>query len=292
MRPSVSRRALGALLMTAAALIPRPARGQEDRPRELAHDTRIDAAITATGAVWLVVSEVLKPTLVPEKCRWCYRAADGSDTLNPVDKAIRDALVWKSTRSADYTSSVIVFGTEPISALGLLAGAAAYDGAASGAALDVLLVGEAVVVAQSINQVAKFALARERPFVHFLPVAPDGVRELTASPSDDNLSFFSGHSTLAFSIATSSATVATLRGYRLAPVLWASGVAQAAAVAYLRIGADKHYFSDVMLGAIVGSAIGVGLPMLFHGPEDGEESTGAAAAPSAAPATFGLSGVF
>ena len=279
-----------ALLLAVATMTSTRAWCDDNRPRELAHDTRIDGAITATGAIWLIVSERLKPSLVPEKCRWCYRAADGSDTLNPVDKAIREGLVWKSTRTADVASSVIVFGTEPLSAVGLLVGAAAFDGATSGAALDALLVGEALVVAQTINQVAKFALARERPFVHYLPRAPEEVRELTASPSDDNLSFFSGHSTLAFSVATSSATIATLRGYRLAPALWASGLVQAVAVAYLRIGADKHYFSDVTLGAIVGSAIGVGLPLIFHQPKDDEATE--AAAPAAAPATFGLSGVF
>ena len=203
---------------------------------------------------------------MPEKCRWCYRAADGSDTLNPFDKSHPRRAGLEVDRGRRLRELGDRLRHRADLGARLLAGAAAYDGAASGAALDVLLVGEAVVVAQSINQVAKFALARERPFVHYLPSAPDGVRELTASPSDDNLSFFSGHSTLAFSIATSSATVATLRGYRLAPVLWASGLAQAAAVAYLRIGADKHYFSDVMLGALVGSAIGIGLPMLFHRP--------------------------
>ena len=67
------------------------------------------------------------------------------------------------------------------------------------------------------------------------------------------------------------------------------------AVAYLRIGADKHYFSDVTLGALVGSAIGIGLPMLFHGREDEASETAAAASPASpagAPATFALSGVF
>jgi membrane-associated phospholipid phosphatase len=279
-----------AALLAAVAMVPARALAQDDGPRDLAHDTRIDGAIAATGALWMIVSEVLKPTLVPEKCRWCYRAADGSDTLNPFDKAIREALVWESTHTADVASSVIVFGTEPVSAIGLLVGAAAFDGGISGAPLDVLLMGEAVMVAQTINQVAKFALARERPFVHYLPRAPDGLRELTASPSDDNLSFFSGHSTLAFSIAASSGTLATLRGYRLAPVVWAAGMTQAAVVGYLRIAADKHYFSDVMLGAIVGSAVGIGLPMIFHQPED--EDVEEAASPSPAPATFGLSGAF
>ncbi len=36
---------------------------------------------------------------------------------------------------------------------------------------------------------------------------------------------------------------------------------------YLRIAADKHYFSDVATAAIIGSIVGVGVPLIFHSPE-------------------------
>ncbi len=268
-------------------------------PRHLAYDTRIDLAVTITGGLWLFTSETLKPRLVPDKCRWCYRAADGTDTLNPIDAGIRRTFLWSSTGNADFISSVLAFGVEPAGQLGLLAGAAADERAGGNFPLDALLVSEATIIAATVNQVAKFALARERPFVHFLPRAPNGIRTLTASPSDDNLSFFSGHTTLAFAIATASGTVATLRSYRLAPFVWGAGLTMAASVGYLRIAADKHYFSDVMTGAIVGSAIGIGVPLLFHGPRSepatpaqvGGGTTTSAVAP-ALPPTFGMSGAF
>jgi membrane-associated phospholipid phosphatase len=298
MRSSISTLAIVIAWLVLAA---RPAHADDARPGKLVYDTRIDLAVTVTGALWLLTSETLKPRIVPEKCRWCYRAADGSDTLNRIDGGIRRNLVWRSTSTADLVSSVIAFGIEPGSQLGLLAGAAADERAIDGLPLDALLVSEATVIAAGVNQVAKFVFARERPFVHFLPRAPDGIRELTASPSDDNLSFFSGHATLAFAMATASGTVATMRSYRLAPFVWGTGLTMAAAVAYLRIAADKHYFSDVMTGAIVGSAIGVGVPLLFHAPRSEPRATsvvpagngigGAAAAP-ALPPTFGMSGVF
>ena len=96
------------------------------------------------------------------------------------------------------------------------------------------------------------------------PRAPEAIRALTDSPSDDNLSFFSGHTTLAFAVATAAGTINTLRGYRLAPLVWGAGMTMAVSVGYLRIAADKHYFSDVMTGAVVGSLIGVGVPLIFH----------------------------
>lgn len=143
--------------------------------------------------------------------------------------------------------------------------------------MDALLITEATVIAGVLNQVAKFGFARERPFVHYLPRAPNAIRELAASPTDDNLSFFSGHTTIAFAIATSSATIATMRGYKLAPVIWGTGLAFGASIGYLRIAADKHYFSDVMTGAIVGSLVGVAVPLILHSPRHDDSAPSASA---------------
>ena len=251
---------LGILLCTPA--------GAEDPPRSnvrrLAYDTRVDLAVTSVGAVWLATSELLKPVLVPEKCRWCYRGEDGTDLLNPYDSWVRRQLIWKQPHTADITSSIIAFAIEPLSTIGLNAVAAANDRNGRGVPVDALLVMEATMIAGNVNQIAKYAFARERPFVHYLPRAPKEVRKLTASPSDDNLSFFSGHTTLAFAVATSSGTVSSLRGYRLAPLVWAAGLTMAASVGYLRMAGDKHYFSDVMTGVVVGCLIGAGVPLLFH----------------------------
>jgi membrane-associated phospholipid phosphatase len=262
----------------------------------LRYDTRVNVTVTSVGAAWLIMSELLKSRLVPEKCRWCYRTEDGKDLLNPYDGWVRHRLLWKDTRTADITSSVIVFGLEPVSALGLTALAANHDQAIDGFPLDALIIAEATAVAGVLNQVAKFGFARERPFVHFLPRAPNVVRELTDSPSDDNLSFFSGHTNLAFVIATSSGTVATLRGYRLAPLVWGAGLTMAATTGYLRIAADKHYFSDVMTAAIIGSIVGVGAPLLFHSRSSSQAPAASTTAqplgaPPAHPA-FSVSGKF
>jgi membrane-associated phospholipid phosphatase len=255
---------LGAAVTALVLLV---SRAGATAPRDLRHDTRVDLAVTATGATWLVLSELLKNSLVPEKCRWCYRADDGGDLLNPYDGWVRHRLLWNDTRTADIASTVEVGILEPTTQLGLTLLAANQAGSPKSFALDSLLITEATIVAGVLNQIAKFAFARERPFVHFLPRAPNAIRELTASPSGDNLSFFSGHTTIAFAIATSSATIATMRGYKLAPLIWGTGLAFGTSVGYLRIAADKHYFSDVVTGAIVGSIVGAGIPLLLHSPE-------------------------
>jgi membrane-associated phospholipid phosphatase len=81
---------------------------------------------------------------------------------------------------------------------------------------------------------------------------------------DDNVSFYSGHSAFAFALAGSAGTIASLRGYPHAWVVWAVGMPVAGAVALLRVGAAKHYLTDVLVGSLVGGAIGAGVPLLFH----------------------------
>lgn len=251
-----------------------PARADDRaRVRQLAYDARIDGAVTATATLWFVAAEILKAELVADKCRWCYRGNDGASRLNVVDRSVRRTLRWNDGRPADIASSILAFALMPATAIGLPVGAAAHDGALSGAPVDALLTAEATMLAVDLNELVKFAFARERPFVHYLPRTPDGVRALTASPSDDNLSFYSGHTNVAFALATSSATVSFMRGYRLAPLVLGVGLASAFSVGYLRIAADKHYLSDVSVGAILGSLVGVLVPLVFHPPSSGRTTS-------------------
>ena len=115
---------------------------------------------------------------------------------------------------------------------------------------------------QSGHQVRPCRSAK-RPFVHALP---ESEKDGTAHPSDNNLSFYSSHTSMAFSMAVAAGTVATMRGYRAAPYVWALGVPLAFLAGYLRVAADRHYLSDVLVGAAVGSAFGALTPWLMHRP--------------------------
>ena len=48
--------------------------------------------------------------------------------------------------------------------------------------------------------------------------------------------------------------------------MWIAGLSFATTGAYLRIAADRHYATDVLTGALVGSAIGFSVPYLAHRP--------------------------
>ncbi len=224
-------------------------------PHALSYDLPRDLAITGGAAALWVATELLKGALAPEGCRWCEPPG--------FDAAARDALRWRDGRGlADTLSYVTALGLAPVLVFGLDALAAHDAGALGGFWVDALVVAEATALAMALNQSVKFLVGRERPFVHALP---ESEKRATAVPADNDLSFYSGHTAFPFALAVAAGTVATQRGYRLAPAIWASGLALASVSGYLRIAADKHYLSDVLTGAVLGAAVGVAVPLLLHG---------------------------
>lgn len=135
---------------------------------------------------------------------------------------------------------------------------------------DATVIVESIVVAANTNQLVKFLVGRERPFVHDLDADGKG---RTSTPGDNNLSFYSGHTMLGFVSAVSAGTIASLKGYRAAPVIWGTGLTFAAATGYLRIAADKHYFTDVVTGAVMGSLAGFLVPWLHRPKSTGAQET-------------------
>ncbi|MBN1772112.1 MAG: phosphatase PAP2 family protein [Deltaproteobacteria bacterium] len=264
------------LLASALAVAAAPAA----RADELRIDLGWDLGLTlGVGGAW-ILTETLKGYLAPDTCRWC----EG----NAFDDGVRGALRWDDIAAADATSYVLGFALLPALMLGVNAASARDAGAAVQGAEDLLLVAEAIAFASALNQTTKFLVGRERPFVHALD-EEDKLR--TDHPSDNNLSFFSGHTTLAFAAAVSGATVATLRGYDTAPYLWVIGGLMALGTGYLRIAADRHYLSDVLVGAAVGALVGWAVPWLHRaslwddaGPEE-TERTSLALGP---PLSFGM----
>lgn len=246
-------------LCSLLVLLPAGASGAEPVP--LQYDLRVDVPVAAVATAGWFTSELLKSHLAPANCRWCDRDASGADTLNAVDSGSRDALRWSNTSRANTLSNLSGFVLAPLAALGMTALAASHDGALGQVPVDGLLIAEATALSADLNQIVKFAVGRERPFVHVLSET-DKLR--TSQPSDNNASFYSGHTNLVFALAVSSGTVASMREYRYAPAVWATGLTLAAATGWLRIAADKHYLSDVLTGAVVGSAVGFAVPYLGH----------------------------
>jgi membrane-associated phospholipid phosphatase len=243
--------------------------------RALAQDLRfsapLDLTLTLSGAGAWVTSQGLRAHLVPAHCRWCDRDDLGNDTLNRVDRSGR-RLRWRRHELADTLSNMTAFVGAPVTAAGGSALAASHDGRSHDVGPDMLLIAESGVLAADLNQLVKFVAVRERPYAHARGLADPAAR---APSVDDDLSFYSGHTTEAVSLAVAAGTVSSLRGYRLAPLVWASSLPLALVTGYLRIGADRHYVTDVLVGAATGAAVGFLVPYAIHRPEPAAVSPGA-----------------
>lgn len=206
--------------------------------------------VAAGATVYLVLELGLKEQITPSECRWCR--------ANALDRAVRDALVWDVVHGPDQLSNLTGYVGNPVYGIGMLILSSLdsddttrrwYD--------DAIPVLQAGIATGVINQSVKVLFGRSRPFVEFKGTS-------TRSKVDENTSFFSGHTSLAFAMAAASGTVASIRGYGTAPYIWGGGMLLATATGYFRIAADAHYFTDVLTGAVVGSAIGIAVPLLFH----------------------------
>ena len=245
--------------------LPPPGTNPPGDATKLRYDVPLDLAITVGGIALWTTLELLKPVLAGP-CRWCDRDAAGNNTLNDFDASVRNALRWSDTKTADTLSTVFSFGLAPAAGVAIGAAIADHDHRLNELPADLLVVAESAAIAVDINQVTKFAVARERPDVH----ARTPEERAKQHTPDDNLSFFSGHATLAFALSTAAGTVASMRRYRLAPAMWMTGMALATVGSYLRIAADRHYASDVLTGAVVGAGVGFSVPYFAHRPLPGK----------------------
>lgn len=254
-------------------------------PHRLRWDPRVDLPVTgALVTAWVLSEFAFKAPLAPDTCRWC--ATNGFDTA--IRRAFNPSLSPSSSgiRGPATASDVIGFVGVPLVIVGLDAlGAKDAPDFLKTWAVDVLLMIEATFAALAVNQTVKFAAGRGRPYTID---APPEVLESARDPNDHNLSFFSGHTTFTVGLSVSAGVIGLLRGYRFAWLTWAVGVPLALTTATLRMAADKHWATDILVGSLVGSAFAVALPVLFHG----RETEGPTVRVSPAPNGLAISGTF
>ncbi|MDZ7347176.1 MAG: phosphatase PAP2 family protein [candidate division KSB1 bacterium] len=109
----------------------------------------------------------------------------------------------------------------------------------------------------ALTEITKVTVKRVRPYAY--SIDPTRAEQL---PRDARKSFFSGHTSAAFAAAVFSAKV--YEDYhpdsRLRPVIWGGTLTLASAVGVWRVTAGKHFPSDVLAAAVVGSAVGYAIP--------------------------------
>jgi len=205
------------------------------------------------GSLWLSIE------LNAPNCRWCDRDDIGGDTLNGFDRTIRTTLLWPpSARGAAAHASDVMAGSmialpyvllwprnHHAEAIQSIAWVFAADAAGTG--------------------IPKRVAARERPYVHFNDT-------FAASDSYANASFPSNHTSRSFASVVAAARLCEMTDCPHEERIWWIGVPLAAATGLLRIGADKHYATDVLAGAAAGAAIGWYVPALARTVKIGSSS--------------------
>jgi membrane-associated phospholipid phosphatase len=249
-------------------VLPRTATAQADSPR---YDPAWHGALAAGGfvgaglIVWAERGDALA-------CHWCGVGPNDMPEAPRIDGWARSRWRWNNEGRAATMSHLAASAAY---AWPLVALTAVHDGTGGEWGRDQVAALSSLGMAQLAADVTKRAFRRARPGVVF-----DGQ---PVSRRDDVHSFVSGHTATAFAAVMAAGTIASRRQSQDAPWIWVAGVGLASTTGYLRVAADRHFVTDVLAGAAVGTAVGMLMPRLF---DEYGASTGAIENP--APAIVGL----
>lgn len=198
------------------------------------------ATLAVAGLPELYASRRPAPSCLPE----CDPAS-----VNALDRWV----IGSRSDLAEALSNVMVVAL-PVLGLGLTL--ADEQGAAFWQ--DTFVAVEAYAVHGLVVSLVKAAARRPRPYVYDRSLPAD-----VRVGSQSTLSFFSGHSSSAFVTVVAFAETHRRRHEGASVVaVYAAGLTLATVVAACRILAGKHFLTDVLAGALVGTAFGLLMPAL------------------------------
>jgi membrane-associated phospholipid phosphatase len=217
-----------------------------------------DLAITLGAGAIALTSEIMKGELPGPSCGLVC----DPQNINALDRTV----VGKHSAAARTASDILLY-----SGIGLPFALDLIDVLANhppdgfrGYGQDVLVLAEVFTVNSGLNALVKFAVRRPRPLVYDPDL--DAVSAEQRSATDAALSFYSGHTSTTFSMATAYSYLFMQRHphSKLIVPVWLIAEGLAATTAVMRVEAGKHFWTDVITGAVVGSAVGLLIPYLHR----------------------------
>jgi membrane-associated phospholipid phosphatase len=242
------KRAAIAVCVIVALVLPGADARADDAARGRASPYRLkwtyDSALTALGAATAMTAFIGHPKPA------CFPGCEPPPGMLGID----DASIGNYSPPAHSLANVVV-GSLVIAPLILNAADSRFDGWAE----DTFVTLQSILLSQAVTQVMKSAVGRTAPLVY----NPNAAQSDLDSP-DTFRSFISGHSSTSFAAATAY-TVTFWKRHPDSPwrfVVLGVSHALATSVALLKIKAGYHYATDVAAGALVGSAMGLLVPVL------------------------------
>lgn len=215
-------------------------------------DYPIDGAVTA--AIWAGVFLVDLIPVNEEGALW-------ASEVFPFDAAVHHQF----SEAAGRWSDVTMMGAT-LAPFALKTGQGIDEEFGEFALLYTQAVGSAVLLAR----ITKKVVQRPRPYAYSRHPLIEAYTKRQGE--DAHQSFVSGHAALSFAAAVAGshlfARATEDRPARAA--VWGVQMALAAATANLRVRAGRHFYSDVLAGALVGAGAGVLVPWLHRGNDNFE----------------------
>jgi membrane-associated phospholipid phosphatase len=176
--------------------------------------------------------------------------------LNALDRTVvgNRSKTWRRVGDASVATALVL----PVVGTAIDAWGGDSPSPGTDAAIDLLVITEAVAVSTFVTFVMKYAVRRPRPTQYTEGAFVD-------SP-DHSMSFPSGHTAASAAAAAAYATTFALRHPDSAWRWVIAGVAVAATgfVGASRIAGGMHFYTDVLAGALLGGATGVLVPVLHE----------------------------
>ncbi|AKU90426.1 phosphatase PAP2 family protein [Vulgatibacter incomptus] len=204
----------------------------------------------AAGAAWLVPN-FYKSKLIEPTCPCDSSSLSGFERL-----AIGHRSALAGTAS-DWGAGLMLSAPFLLDALDV----AHTGGGAGDFASDAAVMLQAIVVNGAVNELFKVGVQRPRPWAYGLAANDPGL-----SSPDSYTSFYSGHTSAAFAAGMSYAYTYALRhpDSPMRYVVFGGALLGGSAVGALRVATSAHFPSDVIVGAVAGTAIGLGIPWLHQ----------------------------
>ena len=249
---------IGGLVFCLLALAPGAAQAQaRPFPYELTHrDAFIAPAGVAAGALGIYVASQVDPLTLEE-----ITALDRGN-VNGLDRGA--TYNWSPTWQdrSDYPRNLLLAASAVVAG-----GPLVLKGRWSEVATMGTIFVEAASLTAAVTYMAKGLAARVRPFAYNTSLTP--AERLEIAGVDDpgaRQSFFSGHASSSFAAAALLSTVyADVYGHSTTSrIVWVSSLSLASVTAYGRVKGGVHFPTDVLAGAVVGTAIGYLVPALHR----------------------------